>query len=145
MTVRINTKRWQKLHRSAIELGKREVRVGVFDSTEAKIAMVHEFGAPSAGIPQRSFMRSALRGRGLKRLAQRIAKMFLEGKIDETRALTMLGEGATEAMKLRIAKPPGKWPRLDPDTVRVKGHARKLIDTGKLIASIAFRIVGRGR
>lgn len=36
------------------------VEVGVFGS-RAKIAKHHEFGAPAAGIPERSFMRSALR------------------------------------------------------------------------------------
>lgn len=37
--------------------GKDEVEVGVFGS-KAKIAVHHEFGAPKAGIPERSFLRS---------------------------------------------------------------------------------------
>jgi phage gpG-like protein len=40
--------------------GKDFVEVGVFGS-KAKIALHHEFGAPKAGIPERSFMRSAHR------------------------------------------------------------------------------------
>jgi len=37
--------------------GKDEVEVGVFGS-KAKIAVHHEFGAPKANIPERSFIRS---------------------------------------------------------------------------------------
>ncbi len=38
------------------------VEVGVFDGPEkrAYIAMIHEYGAPAANIPERSFMRSAV-------------------------------------------------------------------------------------
>ena len=38
------------------------VEVGVFDGPEKRafIAMIHEYGAPAANIPERSFMRSAV-------------------------------------------------------------------------------------
>jgi len=49
------------------------VDVGVFGS-RAKIARHHEFGAPAAGIPERSFIRSAFRE------SQRQIRKILSGK-----------------------------------------------------------------
>ena len=52
--------------------------VGVFDGKEkrAYIALIHEYGAPAAGIPERSFMRSTLEEnrKGLKKIFMKAAK-----------------------------------------------------------------------
>lgn len=52
--------------------------VGVFDGKEkrAYIALVHEYGYPDGGIPERSFMRSALEEnrKGLKKIFAKAAK-----------------------------------------------------------------------
>lgn len=52
--------------------------VGVFDGEEkrAQIAFWHEFGAPGAGIPERSFMRSTMEEnrKGLKKIFEKSMK-----------------------------------------------------------------------
>lgn len=146
MTVKINTKPWQTLRRVVDRLGARTVQVGVFDGRSAKIAVVHEFGAPSAGIPERSFMRAALvdRAEDLKQLQAKLVARILNGKMKEDTALMHLGVWARDAMKNHIVEQKGFAP-LAPATARRKGKRKNkiLIDTGQLINSIVFRIVGR--
>lgn len=152
MTVKINTRPWQIIRNLVDRLGVRSVQVGVFDGRNAKIAAVHEFGAPSAGIPERSFMRAALAERAddLQRFQEKIAARVLKGKMSEDAALTAIGVWVRDAMKNHIVKNKGFAP-LSPAYAKRKrrrsgGRKNKiLIDTGQLLASIVFRIVGRRR
>ncbi len=142
MTVKINTRKWDALKKTADAVGRREVRVGIFDPEEAGIAKLHEFGAPNADILERPFLRPAIKSRAVKRLQRRLAELLFAGRISAADALKQLGEGARDAVQQRIAQGT-KMPKLDPDTVKQKGHSKKLIDTGRLLSAIAFRIVGR--
>lgn len=148
MTVKIDTRPWQIIRKMVDRLGKREVRVGIFDGRNAKIGAVHEFGAPSAGIPERSFMRAALAARAadLKALQERLVSRMLNGRMKEDTALMHIGVFARDAMKNHIVEQKGFVP-LAVETVRRKGKRKNkiLIDTGQLLASIVFRIVGRSR
>lgn len=147
MTVKIDTKGWQRLRGAIERLQRREARAGIFEGNIAKIGTVHEFGAPGANVPERSFMRSALReGRDeIVKLQARVARLVLTGKLDEVRGLTMLGVWMRDAFKRRIIEQPSEWPPVSPKTQRRKGPRKNkiLINTGQLINSIVFKIVGR--
>jgi len=150
MTVKIDTRPWQVLRKLVDRLGARQVQVGMFDGRNAKIAAVHEFGAPSANIPERSFMRAALAARAadLKALQERLVSRMLNGKMKEDTALMHMGVWARDAMKNHIVENKG-FALLSPDYAkrkrrRSRGRKNKiLVDTGQLLASIVFRIVGR--
>ena len=148
MTVKINTTAWRRIRGLVERLGSRQVQVGIFEGQIAKVATVHEFGAPGAGIPERSFMRSALeQGRArLEEIQRRVAGLVASGKMDENKALTVIGIWARDAMKRRINEQPSEWPALKPATVRRKGKRKNkmLINTGQLINSITFKLVGLG-
>lgn len=146
MTVKIDTSRWQRLKKVAQRFGRREVHVGIFEGTIAKIGAVHEFGTST--VPERSFMRSAMqKGREqLDTIMKRIGKLVFDGKLDENKALTMLGVWGRNAMKQRIREQPPEWPPLAPATIKRKGPRKNkmLIDTAQLINSITYKLVGFG-
>src|SRR5262249_27593435 len=138
---------WQRVRAAVDRLGAREGRVGVFEGNIAKIATVHEFGAPSAGIPERSYMRSALQtdSAEVAKVQTVVAGRVLEGKLDENRALAAIGVLVRDLFKRRILEQPTEWPPLKPATSKRKGSRKNkiLINTGQLIGSIIYKIVGR--
>jgi len=112
-----------------------------------ELAAVHEFGAPRAKIPERSFLRRAMREqeREYKAMAAKLAKAYISGRITYERALNMLGAWGAAAIKNRIT---GEHipPPLKPATVEAKGSDRPLVDTGRLLNSITWKVwLGRGR
>jgi hypothetical protein len=148
MTVKVDTRPWQTIRKIVDRLGARQVQVGVFEGDVAKIAAVHEFGAPSANIPERSFIRSLFTDRAdeLKRMQALLAARVLSGQMSEDTALQYLGVRVRDAIKNRIIEQPPAWPPREPKydrRQRARGKTKTLIDTGQLIASIVFRIVGR--
>jgi hypothetical protein len=138
-------------------LSKASVRVGVLEDRagEAKrargesevrgltileVATVHEFGAPAAGIPARSFIRGTVDEReGEIRADQhRLAVQYLSGKIAIRKALDVLGARVAAKIQQRIAR--GITPPLLPRTVARKGSSKPLVDTGQLRSSITWEV-----
>lgn len=109
--------------------------------TMAQLGAIHEFGAPNAGIPERSFMRSAVEANKhkLEKLVERLAGQVIDGKLARRNALGILGEYVKNLFKAMIRK--GLKPPLKPATVRRKGSSKPLIDTGQLINSIDWEVV----
>lgn len=110
------------------------------DVTNAELAAIHEFGAPAANVPQRSFLRSTAdegKTRWEKRLGEELAKVVLEGA-DARRALHVVGEEFRASVIDRIKQ--GIPPPLQPATVARKGEATPLIDTGALIGAITVAV-----
>lgn len=142
MKVVVNDKPWRELVNLAKKLAGARVRVGWFDGDLARIATIHEYGAPEAHIPERSSIRSTMRDRReeLTSLQAKIAKLIFAGKIDERRAMDLLGAWLSGAIKARIIAGGGFAP-LAPATVRAKGSSKPLIDTGQLVSSVTFVVV----
>ena len=104
--------------------------------TNADLAAVHEFGAPSVSIPQRSYLRSTAdndKNRWNRRLTEELKKVALESA-DPRKALTIVGEEFRAAVIDRIKA--GIPPPLVPATIARKGESTPLIDTGALIGAI---------
>lgn len=140
---------WRELRKKVSDVGRRRVRVGVFASSGsekgtsiADIAAIHEFGAPKANIPARSFLRSAFTndgGAALRAMTERVARSVLSDRIDLRKALEVLGAWGANAVKARIRS--NIAPPLAIATIKRKGSSKALIDTGRLINAITW-VVG---
>lgn len=160
--------------RRRINAGKHVVRVGVpSGATEADgtaltlVAAVHEFGAPSVGIPERPFLRAAIERNRLNyvRLNRINLVKMLRGQTTVEDALGRLGEMAKGDVQTEIRN--GDFVALKPATIAARRRARgdsynnaiqrsvaqkqndggeagpidrPLIDTGQLRQSIAWEI-----
>jgi hypothetical protein len=125
------------------------VRVGVLDDAPKRgggpyslleVAAVHEFGAPAAGIPQRSFVRAPIdAARAQIQAAQAtLARQIVQGKVSGAVAMQRLGALAKGVIQKAIAQ--GIEPPLLSATVERKGSSTPLVDTGQLRSSIAYRV-----
>ncbi|MFB6371621.1 MAG: hypothetical protein ABEN55_00565 [Bradymonadaceae bacterium] len=95
-------------------------------ATIAQIATFHEFGAPKANIPQRSFMRSTLddNSREYFSMAERLFGLVVDGDIRPKRALRLLGQRIMQDIQQRIVDL--QTPPLKPETIEAKkrGYGR---------------------
>lgn len=140
---------WNKIVKAIrASAGGTVLDVGVFDTgqprqgaqaTNAEIALVHEFGSPAAGIPERSFLRSTIDAHRARYTAaiKKIAAQVLKGK-DTYTAMNLLGMSAAADVKRTIQQ--GVAPPLQPETIARKGSSKPLIDTGQLITSVTWRL-----
>lgn len=135
------------------------VRVGVLQSkggsdtaadgetTLAELAAIHEFGAPRAGIPSRSFLRRTFtdeQGRdALSKFLTRIGTQVVRDTIEIGEALEQLGAWGVAQVKRRIKAnipPPLKPATIKAKTVGGKKGETPLIDTGQLINAITWEV-----
>ena len=137
--------------------GKKGVRVGIFDTaryqdTESErrswgkgervslVAARNEYGVPSERIPPRPFFRLAIKNRfpkaTLRVLKGRVRpdKMY----VDSTTA-TLLGTVLQAELQQSIIKL--KDPPNAPMTIKIKGSSNPLVDTGKLVRSVSFKLL----
>lgn len=153
---------WRRIMRFAAsktpEAEESHVKVGVIGSQGGKaphgdsglsvleIAAVHEFGAPSVGIPERSFIRRTFNQKQaeLAKVCAHLAAEYLAG-LPLEKALGKLGAWGQTAVKKTITED-GVPPPLKPATIARKGSSRALVDTGQLLNSITYKVwMGRIR
>jgi hypothetical protein len=105
------------------------------------VGVIHEFGAPGAGIPMRSFLRAGIAEADpeIRKLIRKVAKAAMDGKIAERQALELLGLRAASIVQQKIVK--GPFEPNDPKTIERKGSSSPLIDTGLLRQSITYQVV----
>jgi hypothetical protein len=109
----------------------------------ADIASIHEFGAPQANVPQRSFVRAwfdeaSASGELMTTLKAELASV-VEGKRTLKQALersALRFEGSVKERIRRHIPPP-----LKPATIKRKGSSTPLIDRGVLRNSVRGRVV----
>lgn len=129
------------------------VRVGVLEEatktsreeegaplTLLEVAATHEFGAPAAGIPQRSFIRAGVDAQlpEIQRVQRALAAQTIRGAITLDVALDRLGAKVAALLQNRIAA--GVDPPNSPATIARKGSSKPLVDTGQLKAAITWRV-----
>lgn len=109
-------------------------------ATVAELGAIHEYGAPAAGVPQRSYVRSYVDATDDATVAsiQRELRAALDGKQTVNRALKRVALALEGGVKRQISR--GIPPPLKPETIRRKGSSKPLIDTGLLRASIKGRV-----
>lgn len=133
--------------------GGRGVRVGILadepkrsrepqDSglSLVEVALIHEFGAPAAGIPQRSFLRAAIdeHAPDIRRLILAVAARALDGAITPAQALDQIGSKVAGWVQTRIDQ--GIAPSLKPETIARKGSSKPLVNVGQLKSAITWKV-----
>lgn len=104
------------------------------------VAIIHEFGAPEANIPARSFIRDWVdesKAQHDEEMAK-MAKLVIAGKMDAETALKRLGLRRQGEVQKRIAAGIGE--PLKQSTIDRKGSSKQLIDTGQLRAGISHEV-----
>ncbi|MDK1020031.1 MAG: hypothetical protein QGD90_00145 [Candidatus Hydrogenedentes bacterium] len=157
---------WRELFRKITRGGEAFAKIGIQQDTRreqkdgkgpidmVQLAAIHEFGAPKAGIPERSFIRAwhdSHRAQ-ITQLQARLGRQFIDGKITLRQMIAKLGAfGQGGIRKFIVAL---KQPILAKSTVRRrrKGTGKNkdvhsdnpLVDTGQLVASVFSISVIRG-
>ena len=146
---------WKALRARVAKLKGARVRVGILDDapkqessgappsklTVAEVAAIHEFGAPEANIPQRSFVRATVDAKAaeIAALQHGQASAVFQGKTELGPALDRIGAKVASMMQATIAA--GITPPLKPETVERKGSSKPLVNTGQLKSSITWKVV----
>jgi hypothetical protein len=104
--------------------------------TNLVLAVIHEFGAPKAGIPSRSFVRSTADENKTKyqRMLRKAGREVLKG-VPIAQSLFVVGEKARADMVKKIQS--NIPPALAASTVSQKKDTLALIDTGELLNAIS--------
>lgn len=112
-----------------------------------ELAAIHEFGAPAANIPERSFIRSTFdkhREQYVNHLKKLLVHVY-EGRMDLEKVLGIMGLKMTADIKSAVKSGSGIPPPLKESTVRSKGSSRPLVDTGQMINSVTHEVVTNGK
>jgi len=96
------------------------------------VGLVHEFGSPSKGIPERSFLRSTIveERREYKELFTKLTKALLNGKMSMTKALGIVGLQVQTDVQSKITS-------LESPALKHR-EGNPLVDTGHLRRSITY-------
>ena len=109
------------------------------DMTVAEIGFINEFG--TSKIPERPFIRSTLRikKREIIRQQKQLLKKIVDGKLNTTKALGILGLFVADEIRKRIVAL--RTPPNAPATIAAKkGKSNPLIDEGQLKNSITHEV-----
>ncbi len=152
--VTVKDQGWRAMLARAREIaGGRGVRVGILADEPKRsrepetsglslveVALIHEFGAPARGIPQRSFLRAAIdeHAPDIRRLILAVAARALDGAITPAQALDQIGSKVAGWVQTRIDQ--GIAPPLKPETIARKGSSKPLVNVGQLKAAITWKV-----
>lgn len=132
--------------------GTLPLRVGIFEDIGAKgyadneavttlmVAQWQEFGTLDGRVPERSFIRAYVdeNESRIREMQRRMLESVISGKRTEAAALELLGLKLVGEIQARISA--GIAPPNAEATVKRKGSATPLIDTGQLRGSITHRV-----
>lgn len=150
---------WREIFRKVTLGGEAYAKVGIQQDTKreqepgekseidmVQLAAIHEFGAPEAGIPERSFVRAWHDSARTKITAfqERLGKQFIDGKITLRGMVAKLGVFGQGGMRKFLRNL--KEPSLKASTIagRRGGSSNPLVDTGQLLGAIHSVSVIRG-
>lgn len=103
----------------------------------AMIAAIQEFGAPSRGIPPRPFFRNMVAAKSGEWPAA-IAGLLQANGMDAARALDVAGQRIAGQLQESINQT--NSPPLAASTIARKGHAKPLIDTGRMWNAVGHEV-----
>lgn len=138
----------QRLGTYIRDLANKQIVVGVTAEHNARpdggsnalIGAVHEFGSPSNGIPERSWLRSTMMEQGDKYarlMAENVPQAIANGTSAEV-AYNKVGETAANDVKVKIGS--GNFTPLKQATIDRKGSSKPLIDDGHFRRSISHEV-----
>lgn len=138
-------RKWDKLAKQLQEIKRTEgksAKIGVFAEQGSDLVIyagANEFGTKK--IPERSFLRSAIdegRQRIVKFVDQQAINLIVKQSQSLKRTLRLLGLFGVKLVKAKIIK--GPFVPNAPATIRKKGSNKPLIDKGRLLGSITFKV-----
>ena len=132
------------------------VRVGIINGaqpsadgrlTMGELGAIHEFGAPAANIPARSFiwLGSQLKRAELKQMMPRLLRDVTKNKITLQAALRKLAETMQLGMRETFDLWRAHWAPLAASTIQKKGHDHPLLDTLTLRNAIDYDVKMGGK
>ena len=132
---------FQKMINGAKQLDGKKVDAGLFGGFAQKKAMWQEYGT-SRGIPARPFLRNTLYEKG-PQWPDFIAPQILDSILNGSGAniTNLLGQKMVDDIRATIDA--GNFAPLSPETIKRKGHAKPLIDTGEMYGAITFKDGGK--
>lgn len=113
------------------------------DITNVLLGTIHEFGAPSVGIPSRSFIRSTVDESASKYKALLLKAEQEAFKRKRDPVFFELGETALADIQNKIDE--NISPPLKPGTVAAKGDTLALVDTGEMRGAISWAPLKAGK
>lgn len=127
------------IHASAGAAGKK----GSTGMTLLDVAIANEYGTDT--IPARAFVRGYVdeNEEKINRQIRVTASRIVQGKVGRRVGLERLGQALAGGMKARIAQ--GIAPANAASTIRRKGSAKPLIDTGQLRSAINYQVDESGK
>jgi len=143
--VTVNKKRLEDLKKS---LKNARVKVGVIKKkvyadglSVAEVAVLHEFGSTSKGVPERSFIRETMaqQEKALMAYAKKEANKVLDGTQSTKTAIEKLGIFAQAEILKKFTN--NDWQENSKLTIKNKKSAMPLIDTGQLRQSITWEVI----
>ncbi len=145
---------WAAIEKRLQKAGKSYVKVGVMAGAHVPVrpgqkpiplpdlATIHEFGAPDANIPERSFIRAGIdekKGELDAMLAKLHPRVIIDGTMDERTALELIGLKAQAIIQAKIVD--GPFAPNAPSTIAAKGSSVPLIDSGQMRAAVTYLVV----
>ena len=101
------------------------------------IAAIQEFGAPNKRIPPRPFFRNMVAEKSGE-WPKAVAGLLKSNGYDAAVTLAQVGEAVKVQLERSIAS--FNSVPLAPSTVAAKGNAKQLVDTGVMLASVAYKV-----
>lgn len=104
------------------------------------IAAIHEFGAPSVRIPERSFLRAGIRENlpAIRAKQADLVRQVANKKLGVSTALNRLGQFMADKVRDKLEH--GPFVPLKQTTINIKGSSIPLIDTGVLRNAIGYEV-----
>ncbi len=115
--------------------------------SNAALGLIHEFGSISKNIPARSFLRMPIMMKG-KDITTQMSGSSVRNAVESGnfkkvfQILGIIGEGLVKSAFSTGGF--GQWAENKPATIRRKGSAAPLIDTGQLRRSITSDVKNKG-
>lgn len=152
-------KGYENVRRRISESNDTHVTVGFHadenDSEQVQVASVHEFGAPRANIPERSFLRSTVdeKRKDYRKLWAKLLALAIGGDMSIRTVFRLVGERARADVQQKIVDV--QRPPLQPETIEQKKRksgkdqikmvdgqdtGNPLIDTGNMRQSVNYKI-----
>jgi hypothetical protein len=125
--------------------------------TNVQLAVIHEFGAPSVGIPARSFIRAPFEAKRNDYLGdlRKLVRGVYENRVNLRKVLSIMGLKMEWDQKNAVLKGEGIPPPLAPSTIKAKERKgrwnkaaseppRPLVDSGRMVGAVSHAVVGFG-
>ncbi len=138
---------WKRLGRVIRLSGRPSVTAGIHGADKGRsegainnvgLAAIHEFGAPQANVPERSFIRSTVDDKlpVWRRLLTKLGGSIYALELPVEQALNVVGLRMASDIQRTINKGRPEWDDLKPRTIARKASAKALIDTRELLRSV---------